>query len=179
MSRFYKKDIDFHGDRPYSPRHPAINVKVYQRTLPDTVVMDKFGCDEKTAEKAIEFAYESAQERFWEDAIELAKEIFGKGAKVYSEGRSGGWLVVHGLTEVQDWDAIKVGKWGRFVHQIEDTMKGYLDPEGWLEEIESNRWAEMGAEKYNFIETRDGKMACVVDIVRIQTEAKVAYLASL
>jgi hypothetical protein len=72
-----------------------------------------------------------------------------------------------------------VSKWGHFVRQIKAAMEGYLEESRWLEDIESNRWAEPGAEQYNFLDTKDGKTACVVDIVRIQTEAKVAYLASL
>jgi hypothetical protein len=179
MARFCKEDIDFHSDSPYDTRHPAINVKVYGRTLSSNKVMEKFGCDEKVAEKALEYAYESNQELFWEEAKYLAEEIFGKDVRVYSEGRSGGWLVVNGLSQVADWDAPKVSKWGHFVRQIKAAMEGYLEESRWLEDIESNRWAEPGAEKYNFIDTKDGKTACVVDIVRVQTEAKIAYLASL
>jgi hypothetical protein len=179
MARFRKEYIELHSDGPYRGANPAINVKVYGRTLSSDRVMEKFGCDEKVAEKALEYAYESNQELFWEEAKYLAGEIFGKGVKVYCEGCSGGWLVVHGLSKVADWDAIMVSKWGYFVRRVKAEMAEYLEESRWLEDIESNRWAEPGAEQYNFLDTKDGKTACVVDIVRIQTEAKVAYLANL
>lgn len=34
--------------------------------------------------------------------------------QVYSDGRSGGWLVVHGLPDVETWDAIALGQWAKF-----------------------------------------------------------------
>jgi hypothetical protein len=179
MSRFCKENICFHSDGPYRGANPAINVKVRRWPLTIDAVVEKFGCDENAAEKALNFAFESNQELFWDEAKELVENIFGKGAKVYSEGRSGGWLVVHGLSPVAGWDAIMVSKWGYFVRQIEAAMKGYLDPEGWLEEIESNRWAEMGAEKYNFVDAPSGVRACAVDIKKVEKEARIAYLASL
>ncbi len=66
-----------------------------------------------------EGAYEIACEQGWEDAKELANDIFPPNAKVWSDGRSGGWLVVDGLPDVDDWDAIQLGYWSKFVKGVQ------------------------------------------------------------
>lgn len=50
----------------------------------------------------------------WEMLENDAHEIFGKHVKVWSEGRSGGWAVVEGLPDIEEWDAIMVSKWAKF-----------------------------------------------------------------
>lgn len=72
--------IDYHSDGFGRDAHAAINVKVYKRIdLPEA--HEPFG----------EAAWESCAVTFWEDATELAHE---RGYScVFSEGRSGGWLV--------------------------------------------------------------------------------------
>lgn len=60
--------------------HAAINVKVYNLRTPD-------GISEQDAERA----YEHTVEQFWNDATQAAHERGYCG--VFSEGRSGGWLV--------------------------------------------------------------------------------------
>lgn len=46
--------------------------------------------------------------------------------KVWSQGRSGGWLIVEGLTSedfaVEDWDAERVAEWGLFASRIQDIL---------------------------------------------------------
>jgi len=62
---------------------------------------------------------------------EAAREIFGPEARVYSEGRSGGWAVVapgpsnvcYSREDVAAWDAIAVAKWGRFVRVCRETCE--------------------------------------------------------
>lgn len=55
----------------------------------------------------------------WEQAETAAAEVFGSGVKVYSAGRSGGWLIVEGLDPIESWDAIMVSRWGRFEKQVD------------------------------------------------------------
>lgn len=61
-------------------------------------------------------AYEVACESLWEMLQNDASEIFGEGTKVYSEGRSGGWAYVDGITadDVESWDAIALNRWAKF-----------------------------------------------------------------
>ncbi len=72
--------IEYHSDGMGRESHAAINVKVY----------GPISVDEGYEDMA-EAAWESCRERFWEDANEQARAR-GYGG-VYSEGRSGGWLV--------------------------------------------------------------------------------------
>ena len=54
-------------------------------------------------EQEVEWAYEDCQQQFWEDANELAREHGYKA--VYSEGRSGGWLVIDPQPRMDDmWE---------------------------------------------------------------------------
>lgn len=39
----------------------------------------------------------------WERLQEIADEIFDTPVRIYSEGRSGGWAVVHGLDDEEEW----------------------------------------------------------------------------
>ena len=45
-----------------------------------------------------------------------AKELWGNQAKVYAEGRSGGWAYVEKGpdSDVDTWDAIELSRWVRF-----------------------------------------------------------------
>ena len=74
------KEIQFHSDNALgTDAHPAINVKVYH--WPDV------DADESVRERA----YDEVVRSFWLDA-ELIAQIHGYSG-VFSEGRSGGWLV--------------------------------------------------------------------------------------
>jgi hypothetical protein len=52
----------------------------------------------------------------WDRLKDLAEEIWGpaSGVSIGSEGRSGGWAVVDGLPDVEDWDAVALAKWRKF-----------------------------------------------------------------
>lgn len=63
-----------------------------------------------------------ACEQGWEDAKELANDIFPQVVKVWSDSRSGGWLVVDGLPDVDDWDAIQLGYWAKFVKGVQAIL---------------------------------------------------------
>jgi len=147
VTRFRKSDIQSHGG------HPAINVKCYKfpHDLPDATgnIMEEFGCTEEVARQALEYAYETAVENFWQLAETHAREIFGPSAEVFSAGRSGGWLIVQGIGGSGDmwdeWNAPKVAKWGRFVRTIHAEMAYLGSWEQARETIEAHRWAEPGA----------------------------------
>ena len=147
MTRYSKEDVQFHSDR--GPRAPAVNVKCYN--FPDAYkIAPYFEADPESAEveKALEYSFESFRESFWEDAQNDAKEIFGAHVKVYSQGRSGGWLVVSELKDFEDWDAIDLAKWRKF----ERWMKGNVPDSSanWvqaiIEDIEANTWLETPAD---------------------------------
>jgi hypothetical protein len=157
-----KKDqIKFHSDR--GPAHPALNVKVYKFPRAGQIA-EHFKCSDEAAQRALNFAFESAQENFWEGASELAERYLGAGLKVYSEGRSSGWLVVYGLPEVEGWDALRVSRWSNFARAVARDIAWRCDFDQVCEAIEINQWAKDGAEKYNFIDGVGGSPACIADM---------------
>jgi hypothetical protein len=50
----------------------------------------------------------------WEMIEQDAEEIFGSHVSVEQDGRSGGWAVVTGLGDIEEWDAVMIAKWRRF-----------------------------------------------------------------
>jgi len=170
MARFTKNDIEVHSDgNGYRYAHPAVKVKVYKLGCETQEVMDKFGCTEEVAEKAIGYAWESAQEQFWgywgdttgglENGLYGSSEYAyfpGEVVEVYSEGRSSGWLVVHGLPPVEEWDAVMLSRWNRFQTAVLSDVKYRISKEMLMEDIESNQWALPHADKHNFADTDKG-----------------------
>lgn len=123
-------EVDTHGSNgPYHPK-PAVNVKVrrgfeslkpedwesirsnvrdYEAGLASETV-ERFGreyCERFESEQSTAFYevwYSEACSQGFEQAEEIAQALFGPDVKVYSAGRSGGWLIVEGLPNVEDWD---------------------------------------------------------------------------
>lgn len=136
---------------------PALNVKVYD--APEYTaerIVAEFGCSEAAAERAAQYAYESAQEQFWEQATdslnfamlgdERASQFKPCGLKdgpyeVYSDGRSGGWLVVKGLGTVEEMDGPTFQKWRKFARFIGAEIDYLLTWDYGREMIEANEWA--------------------------------------
>ncbi|NBW19462.1 MAG: hypothetical protein EBR82_66955 [Caulobacteraceae bacterium] len=146
-----------------------MNVKAY-KTPSIEQIENEFHCDRKDAERAWNYAFESAQERFWEEAQDIAKDLFPD-CTFGAEGRCGGWAVVYQLPPVDSWDAVQVAKWASFESQLKKMVKGYCDWENWLEEITVNRWAENGSERYNFIDKKDGTTACIADLKKMARQS--------
>ena len=166
-----KSDIETRSDnRGYPPYYPTINVKVYKLGLDTAALVAKYGCDDATAERALQFAFESQQQQFWEQAEELAQSVFGSHVKVYSSGRSGGWLIVHNLPDLETWDAVAVGRWARFAKRVRDDIAWRTSAETLGDDIDANEWCKVGAEAYNFVETENGPR-CIADL---KAEARAA-----
>lgn len=108
---------------------------------------------------------EWARESCWEMAEELAVEIWGTGqrllpydwridstyvgpVKVYSEGRQGGWCVVHGLPPVECWDAIALGQWARFEKAVKQIAHQEY-PYQFIWNLGANVWEHIREERRN------------------------------
>jgi hypothetical protein len=123
MRTTYTKDnVETHNEH-YGKVRPAVNVKVYH--FPSSYkIMDKFNCSEEVASKAYEFAFQGACKMFWEEAQGIADDVYGKNnVKVYSEGRSGGWCVVDGLDNVENWTLMQLNKWHLFETRVKASVK--------------------------------------------------------
>jgi hypothetical protein len=151
MKGYTKQDVEQHGSG-FGDGQPAVNVK--SRTFPTIdQVVERFGCSEETAQQALEFAFESHQGSFWESAQEVAQHYFGP-CVVYSEGHSGGWLVIapkleRGLVtmrsllpDVEGWDAITLNKWALFERCLQREVEYLCSWEAVEASIDANAWAE-------------------------------------
>lgn len=176
MTRYTREDVETHREGYSRNALPAVNVKAY--TVPTVwQVVHKFNCEEKLAEQALGYAFESAQGMFWEQASEDVAEYFpGYSVEAFSEGRSGGWLVVRGLPDVETWDAILLSRWRKFERETRAQVVYLCSWESFSESIEANRWTEEGAELFNFFERKDGTSVCVAEANRA---AEAAYKATL
>lgn len=105
---------------------PAVNVKVYGSVTP--AILAKVERDtgeagfaawagellDSNPQELWDTAWEWAIADGWDNLKANARELFGPGAKVYADGRSGGWCVVEGIGEPEGWDAIALMRWRRF-----------------------------------------------------------------
>lgn len=166
------KTVTVHDGRP------AVNVKVQNFGGPDLLaaIRERFGCDLETAEQASEMAWESATSNFWRDwSGPDIEDRFGQGYRLVTfeaGGRSGGWLEVYGLPDDidYDWSPELVAQWASFEADVLADVAHYTAAETILDDIEANRWAEPGAELFNYLD-RNGETVCVVDEKRIRDAA--------
>jgi len=150
-----EREITTHYDRG---RRPAVNIKIYPPNnwsellplelgqvadlLPDGTTGEPRTF---TTEPGFTWAWveanvsESAQDSWWQatcedhfqQARDLAEDIFGPKVSVWQEGRSGGWLVVDGLPEDTDeWPEELRTNWFRFEEDVKalvaDVPRGFL-----------------------------------------------------
>lgn len=120
MRRYTKADVEFHSDG-YREGHPAINVKVYKSITPAVIAdvnrdlgyeLTEEWVDEQLDNDDQGTWFWSACEDEWEYAADYVREILSDySLDIYAEGRQGGWMVVTGLPDLEDWDAVLLAKW--------------------------------------------------------------------
>jgi hypothetical protein len=122
MRTYPRDDVETHDG------YPAVNVKVYGDLSDGFKAYAKYApadggdypaeFDEDWVRANVSDKY--LDELFWDvcsfefEMVEQdAEEILGD-VKVSREGRSGGWAVVTGLPNLEDWDAVQLAKWRKF-----------------------------------------------------------------
>jgi hypothetical protein len=144
MSKHYtREDVQFHSDG-YREGRPAVNVKVYrdlrdawadfEREEPehdprfsldwieenmnaDEIDSYFWGACESERDYLVAYATED------EDAIFPVSQ-YGR-LSIEQEGRTGGWLAVGGLPDLEEWDAVLLARWRKFeriAREIADTV---------------------------------------------------------
>lgn len=158
--------------------HPTVNIKVHalrsdmEALLPLDLgsVQEPGETEFRTVTTPADFNFawidkhlsQQDQETWWqfacedgfEQAKELAKETFGSHVEVYTEGRSGGWLVVHNLPEIEDWDPGLVSKWVEFAKQVRSIADDV--PRSFLWQVHANvyePWVEAQDEETEYVLT--------------------------
>lgn len=98
---------------------------------------------------ALNQADERAREDCWEDAQGTADLAWpNRKVKVWSAGRSAGWLVVDGLPDVDDWDAIAVGRWALFAKAIRCIVDDEY-PYSFIWHLHVNVWESIRDDRAN------------------------------
>jgi len=169
---YTRDDVQTHGTGYAGPSLPAVNIKVYgtlrdawsdfeREESPDegfTLDWIEENLSDDTFDAlfwnvcAAEFEYLVAYATTDEDAIFPAAK-YGR-LSIEQEGRSGGWAVVDGLPDVDEWDAILLARWRKFERIAREITEGvpfqmlasiYLNHWEWErdEEIERTRAANM------------------------------------
>lgn len=123
-----KVDVETYPQGGYGP--PAINVKG-PHVAADVIwrnrrqVEDGLQCSEGEAERMLIDACNQCREDFWCVWELVAPDYFPteQDIEVDCVGRSGGWLVVHGLKPVEHWNALDVARWGRFVKAVKADLR--------------------------------------------------------
>lgn len=171
-----KSEVQFHRDGG-RVSNPAINVKVYNLPMMNEKIVERFKCSTDDAERALQFAFESAQEMFWAGIESTAQSILGSHVRTFSEGRMGGWLTVHNMPPIEDWDAVLLGKWNKLVKLVESQIKELTTFDSMADDIEANRWVEPMSERFNFFRTTTGNDVCVAEINQAVAKYRAGLLA--
>lgn len=83
--------------------------------------------DEHVGEQGLDSCFWLVCSWRFEDAEEYAREVFDDPRlTVSADGRSGGWLVVSGLGDVGEWNAITLGKWWKFERYCRAEADGIM-----------------------------------------------------
>jgi hypothetical protein len=134
---YTKEDVRFHSDG-FRPSNPAVNVKVYASIDSVTLPLDLGSSYPVGHPELIEhhksdprFTHEWVRTRvsddvldarFWQACESEVEFVIGEAEDIFSDysitvqqtGRMGGWLEVEGLPDLEDWDAVLLGKWRKF-----------------------------------------------------------------
>jgi hypothetical protein len=146
---------------------PAVNIKVYGLQYTNDIV-EKFGCSETQASNALQYAFETEQENFydyWCEGKAINKYFKGRKVKAHQVGRSGGHLVVEGLPEYDEkkWSEKLVNQWYKFEIDVDEDIKHRTSLENLTDLIEMNRWYEDKSDKGNWVKSDKGEF-CMTDV---------------
>ena len=140
MSTYTKDDVQTH----YGSDRPAVNVKVYG-SIRDLKVWDAFRRDEGPDDGfTLEWIEENVSDEqvestFWHccefefeylegwatGSDEGGDPLFpDDSVSLEIDGRSGGWIVVHGLPDIEEWDAVRLARWRKFERIARDIADG-------------------------------------------------------
>jgi hypothetical protein len=137
---YSKESVQFHREGMWGPGVPAVNVKMQRIDLRDVQLPLPEGSmdgveshtdaaftqdwiDANVNEEERGDIWSEACREGWEMLDSMAKEIWGQEAKVFSEGRSGGWATVDGIKEFEQWDAVDLSKWRRFEEYAKEVVQ--------------------------------------------------------
>ncbi len=150
MRTYTRDDVQTH----YGSDRPAVNVKIYRDLSDGFRDLSKYGDDapEGFTEEWVRetFSDQYLDEVFWitcgwefeyleswatspDDALFPDHHV-----TLEQDGRSGGWVVVTGLPDIEEWDAILLARWRKFeriARELADDI-----PYQWVTSLLYNEW---------------------------------------
>jgi hypothetical protein len=148
--KYNRDDVETHG------QYPAVNVRVYgsiedawaefvKEEQPDegfTLEWIRENISDERLDAIFwntcgnEFEYLTSWATSDDDAIFPAAQ-YGR-VTMGQEGRSGGWAVVYGLPDIEEWDAVLLARWRKFERVAKDIAASV--PLQMLSSIYINEW---------------------------------------
>lgn len=139
--RYTKADVTMRRVWGMGGDCPAVNIKVYKG--PSSVTPAEWAqlqtehgtgftaqwCEEHVGDDGMDSWFWDACEFEFEYVQGFADEVLHEHVTVERDGRSGGWAVVSGLPELEDWDAVALARWRKF--------------ERWCREIADGLWYQV------------------------------------
>lgn len=133
---YSRENVQTHSQGYYGPQLPAVDVKVRGSWRDVSLPLDlgqvsedggatfqPVTTPEGFSREWLEGLPEDMQSALWERALESGWESLrgyvaecfpNDNVSVCAEGRSGGWAVVTGLPEIEEWDAVLLARWRKF-----------------------------------------------------------------
>lgn len=181
MTRTYSRDdIQTHREGFYGGEMPAVNVKVYRD------IRDAWEAFEREEEPDSRFTLDWIEENVSDETLDGTfwhccefefeyLEAWATGAEGDSlfpddrvelarEGRSGGWVVVRGLPDLEEWDAVRLARWRKFeriAREIADGIPFQMLASLYLNEFEAWADREDDAAAYNAEAPIDEALAAI------------------
>lgn len=166
MATYTREDVRFHSDGFFGGGLPAVNVKVHSGI--DSRTWEAFERDEGSHDPRFTPEWVEANvsddrmdDLFWRvcgwEYEYLERWATGKDGdslfpddcvELSQEGRMGGWVVVSGLPDLEDWDAVRLARWRKFERIAREIADGI--PLQMLSSLYANEfewWAEEQADE--------------------------------
>jgi len=151
--RYTRDDVETHGRGFYSHGNPAINVKAHDFPyVHNRDVQSAWGQKYTEAQitRALNFAFESLQETFWEGWHEVLEhperdyDFFPQHTiRMDGEGRQGGWMIITGLPDLDNWDAIMLARWRHLERVVREDVAYNCKFSTVKDLVEANEWLDI------------------------------------
>jgi hypothetical protein len=159
MARSYSRDdVQTHSDG-FRDSLPAVNVKVH-RTIDDAwsqyETQERMNdgytlewIEENITEEQLDWIFQQACESEYEYLEGWATGTDGGEDPLFPDdnvtlevqGRSGGWIAVRGLPDIEEWDAVRLARWRRFERIAQNIADGIPCQMLSLIELNNYQWA--------------------------------------
>lgn len=181
-----REDVDTHSEGyDHSTRLPAVNIKVYETDLPKgeafKALVEEHELDSRLAalpldelrtlieqyvEKHEGVFYSVCSDNYDQAKDDAIENIFvGRNVKIHQEGRSGGYMVVGGLPDIEHWDAKLLTEWDVFQRSCKSLVESV--PEAMVWSVLANNQDELAG---RVVSVKLTFILCEEDLAELEAE---------